>query len=474
MVVDSNIVLTFSEAIAKGKGTIAIHSGSATGPVVETYDTATNTSNLTVSGSTLTINPSANLSDSTHYFVTIDSGSINDLAGNHYAGTSTYDFTTADITPPTVTTFAPTNSLTGVAVDSNIVLTFSEAIQKGAGSIVIHSDSATGPVVASYDATTSGNLLISGNTLTIHHSDLANSTHYFVTLDSGSIKDIAGNTYAGTSSYDFTTVAAGTTADTTPPTVTTFSPSDAAIGVVLGSDIVLAFSEAIQKGAGSIVIHSDSATGPVVASYDAATSGNLLISGNTLTIHHSDLANSTHYFVTLDSGSIKDITGNTYTGTSSYDFTTVAAGTTADTTPPTVTSYNPAGADTGIGINSDILLTFSETVQKGTGIIAIHSGSATGTVVATSDDSMTVDISISGSTLTINPTHDLSYGTHYYVTLSDGSVKDIAGNSYAGTSAYDFTTVMPPNVTPASNGGNSTGVALAGVGILGILAWVIF
>ena len=114
------------------------------------------------------------------------------------------------------------------------------------------------------------------------------------------------------------------TLDTTPPTVTTFSPSDAAIGVALSSDIVLTFSEAIQKGVGTVVIHRDSATGPVVASYDAATSGNLLISGNTLTIHHSDLANNTHYFVTLDSGSIKDIAGNSYAGTSSYDFTTVA------------------------------------------------------------------------------------------------------------------------------------------------------
>ena len=113
-------------------------------------------------------------------------------------------------------------------------------------------------------------------------------------------------------------------ADTTAPTISAFSPVDAATGVAVGSDIVLTFSEAIQKGTGTIVIHSVSATGPVVQSYDVATSSNLTISGNTLTINpSSDLANSTHYFVTLNSGSIKDIAGNSYAGTSSYDFTTV-------------------------------------------------------------------------------------------------------------------------------------------------------
>ncbi len=89
-------MLTFSEAVLKGTGTIEIHSGSATGTLVESYDAATNTANLSVSGNTLTINPTANLANSTHYFVVLGNGSIKDLAGNSYAGASDYDFTTAD------------------------------------------------------------------------------------------------------------------------------------------------------------------------------------------------------------------------------------------------------------------------------------------------------------------------------------------------------------------------------------------
>ena len=108
-----------------------------------------------------------------------------------------------DVVEPTVLSFTPYDGIGSVAIGSNIVLVFSEAIKSGVGTIAIHSGSATGPVVESYDTATSGNLTISGATLTINPTlDLANGTHYFVTLDAGSIKDIAG-----TDAYDFTTAA---------------------------------------------------------------------------------------------------------------------------------------------------------------------------------------------------------------------------------------------------------------------------
>ena len=87
-------MLTFSEAIKHGTGTIAIHSGSATGAIVESYD-ATDTAHLTFSGNTLTINTTSDLLHDTHYFVIVDAGAVKDSAGYSYAGTSSYDFTTA-------------------------------------------------------------------------------------------------------------------------------------------------------------------------------------------------------------------------------------------------------------------------------------------------------------------------------------------------------------------------------------------
>ncbi|MCX6179510.1 MAG: Ig-like domain-containing protein [Chlorobiales bacterium] len=474
--VGSNIVITFSETVQKGAGLIELHSGSATGALVASYDAASST-NLTFSGNTLTINPTGDLANGTHYFVTLAAGSIKDLAGNNYAGTTAYDFSTIaapDTTPPTVSAFSPAIGAAGIAVGSDIVLTFSEAVQRGTGVIELHSGSATGTLVASYDAASSTNLNVSGNTLTINPTaDLVNGAHYFVTLAAGSIKDVAGNHYAGTTGYDFSTSAAVVTGDTTPPTISTYSPADGATGIAVGSDIVITFSEAVQRGTGLIELHSGSATGALVASYDAASSTNLTVSGNTLTLNPTaDLANGAHYFVTLAAGSIKDVAGNHYAGTTGYDFSTSAAVVKADITPPTIVTFSPVGGANDISVGSDIVLAFSEAIQKGTGTIAIHSDSATGPVVASSDDLMTESISISGSSLTINPTHDLAHGTHYFVTFGQGSIHDLAGNDFVSTMPYDFSTVPLPNPV-TGNGNSSTEPVLAGVGILGVLAWFI-
>ena len=129
-------------------------------------------------------------------------------------GTKIMTSSIVDVVAPTASSFTPPDGIDSVAIGSNIVLVFSEAIKSGVGTIAIHSDSASGPVVESYDTATSANLTISGATLTINPtSDLANDTHYFITLDAESVKDIAGNSYAGTDTYDFTTASAASLHD---------------------------------------------------------------------------------------------------------------------------------------------------------------------------------------------------------------------------------------------------------------------
>ncbi|MFZ4802729.1 MAG: hypothetical protein ACOYLR_12400, partial [Chlorobium sp.] len=56
--------------------------------------------------------------------------------------------------------------------------------------------------------------------------------------------------------------------------------------------------------------------------------------------------------------------------------------------------------------------------------------------------------------------------THYFVTLSNGSIKDLASNSYAGTDTYDFTTDGASTAVHTLAGGVTfwkTGAAIAGV-----------
>jgi hypothetical protein len=72
------------------------------------------TTDITGTGtSTITINPTSNLDGETDYYVKIDATAFDDAAGNSYAGiadTTTWNFTSADITAPTLseTTAIPT------------------------------------------------------------------------------------------------------------------------------------------------------------------------------------------------------------------------------------------------------------------------------------------------------------------------------------------------------------------------------
>jgi hypothetical protein len=110
---------------------------------------------------------------------------------------------------------SPTDGANNVTASSNIVLTFNEAIRVGTGTVEIRSGSANGTVVESFNAATSARLTVSGSALTIDPtSNLAAGTQYFVVLPSGAVRDVAGNAYSGTSTYDFTTAAAPAAAAT--------------------------------------------------------------------------------------------------------------------------------------------------------------------------------------------------------------------------------------------------------------------
>ncbi|MEI6652599.1 MAG: Ig-like domain-containing protein, partial [Chlorobiaceae bacterium] len=198
--------------------------------------------------------------------------------------------------------------------------------------------------------------------------------------------------------------------------------------------------------------------------------------GNDTAVFSGNLADyDVSYNAAIDTYTITDkIAGrdgtDTVTNVHNFQF---ADKLTQDIVKPTVGTFSPGSGATGVGVGNDVVLTFSEAIHPGSGTIAIHSGSPTGPVVASSADATSATVTVSGSTLTINPTHDLAYNTHYYVTLADGSIHDLAENSYAGTTTYDFTTGADP-YAGGSHGGNSTGVELLGLGALGVLAWVIF
>lgn len=132
-----------------------------------------------------------------------------------------------------------------------------------------------------------------------------------------------------------------------------------------------------------------------------------------------------------------------------------------DVTAPIVSTFNPADEATGVSISQNIVVTFSESIQRGTGNIVLKTSA--GTVIGTYAAATSGNLSIVGSTLTINPTTDLNYSTGYMVEIAFGAIKDLAGNSYAGITSYNFTTAADPaagvTLSGTSANDNLTGTA---------------
>ncbi|TAN70279.1 MAG: hypothetical protein EPN17_05840 [Methylobacter sp.] len=114
------------------------------------------------------------------------------------------------------------------------------------------------------------------------------------------------------------------------------------------------------------------------------------------------------------------------------------------TTAPTLISSSPTDKAT-VAISSNIILTFSEAVQAGSGNILISNGKDTRTISVTD----TSQVTIKDSTVTINPTQDLKAGS-YNVQMASGVIKNLAGTAYTGISdaaTLSFTTNTAPTAT---------------------------
>ncbi|MFM7029315.1 MAG: S8 family serine peptidase [Chakrabartia sp.] len=110
---------------------------------------------------------------------------------------------------------------------------------------------------------------------------------------------------------------------------------------------------------------------------------------------------------------------------------------TPDTTAPLAT-FNPASTATGVATNANIVLTFSEAVQFGSGTITIKtSGGAT--FESYTIGSAGTNLLLLGNSLIINPTAEFNALTQYTIVFSDGAIKDRAGNLFVAPTDYQFT-----------------------------------
>jgi hypothetical protein len=181
--------------------------------------------------------------------------------------------------------------------------------------------------------------------------DLDYASTSALALNSGSIKDAAGNDATLTLSEPGGGTSLGSNKDIVVdgvvPTLSSLSPADDATDASPNSNLTITFSEDMTTGSGDLILKKSSDD----SEYESigASSDKITISGAVATINPAkDMEVSTNYYVTVASGMFKDGAGNEYAGFSdatSWNFTTSAE---ADVTAPSAASavvYDGTEAD---------------------------------------------------------------------------------------------------------------------------------
>lgn len=432
---ETNLVATFDENIAKGTGEILVKKSSDNSTVFAIDVTS---AAVTVSGASLTVDPPANLANSTEYYVQIPGTAVRDVAGNAFAGitdTTSWSFTTADdadTTPPVVIALAPVDGATGVAVETNLVMTFNENILQGTGDIVIRR-SADDSTAQTIDVTSSA-VTVSGDTVTINPpSDLEFLTGYYVQVPDTAFRDAAGNFYSGiadTTTWDFTTIN-----DTIPPTVLSIDDGDANNKLPVNTTLTytIIFSEDIDASTVDATDFDNEGTALI-------TIGDITeIAPGTFQVQVTPFFSGTLTLRIPATATINDTAGNALVVPVSDNDTLQVFD---DGTPPTVQSITDDRDGTAINANLPVVYTiqFSETIELST-VTALdfrNAGTASIAIGSIAQELFGV------VTVTVTPT---SAGTLQLLIPEEAVIEDTAGNALVPPVLDDTVITVNPVTT---------------------------
>jgi methionine-rich copper-binding protein CopC/photosystem II stability/assembly factor-like uncharacterized protein len=427
----SKLEITFDERVEKGSGTIFIHQDK------DIQEINVESVAVTVQDNKVMITPPKKLKSKTKVYIQLAKGTFKDIEGNLFIGIedqTEWTFRVADDTPPVVVSLSPQKNATNVPLNSTLEITFDEEIVKGKGQITINSGKNKRTVAVNSNAVT-----VDKNKAIIDpKQSFPPGTSIFVLIEPGAFLDKADNPFAGIE--DNTTWAFRTAGeqDVTPPTVSSLSPANGATGVAPATDLVVTFSEPIKAATGNIALRN----GTKVITIPVTDASQVNITENKLTINPTaDMDRGVRVNVLIQAGAVTDLNDNPFAGIISpeaWQFTTIGAEEPKDQTAPSVVSYSPANNATGVAVNTNLELTFSENVQKATGTITITQGNTSQIIEAASNV-----VTVAGNKITINPAADLPYSSKVSIQISKGAFKDLAGNDFAGitdNTTWQFTT----------------------------------
>jgi large repetitive protein len=388
------------------------------------------TVNLLGGGTIIQIIPNAPLAANTQYVYQVSNlqGS-NGLAVAH----NYWFFTTGsgtDTVAPTVVSVSPPNGSTNVGDNIDVHVVFSKAIDPvtvSASSIQLTGGGTT--QVA--DAISFGNN--NQSVVLVPHGPLPDNT--VMTLAISGVLDVAGNAVVAQT----TTFKTGTGPDLTSPVVVAENPYANETGVPLNAAIQLQANKPLDPGSvnGNTLQVQDSTTGQYVAgSYSVSADGR-----TASFVPSAALAVSRTFNVYFQNRGITDLAGNTLScaGLCNFSFTTGAA---ANTVGPQVVGVSPANGLTGVPINAQVVVQFTEPVDGATlgqVVLSGSSGNVNGSERLTNGN----------QTLTLVPVVPLATNTTYTVTVAAG-VQDVSGNALAAPVTTTFTTGTGADLTTPS------------------------
>ncbi len=430
---DKVLTLTFNQLISKGAGgNIQVIRTSDSFVFGEYWVSPDFTSDeITLSGNQLFIDPIPDFTPGTEYYVIIQNSAITGFEGIDNSELNNWRFTTL-IPPPLVLIYNPLHNATDVNLSEAIELTFDTNIQFSNGAHVVrirrNSDDSIFQEYLLDGGVIDPDLSISGALFTINHLPFEYNTQYYVTISSGAIESLAGGLFAGLSlptEWSFTT-------QLQPLSVTLFNPDNGANDVPLNQVLSVTFNQDIRFSSTLNTIRirrvSDDSIFQTYNVEGLATDANLSITDATLSIQHTLFEGTTDYYVTIDEGAIESTTGISFPGFSSptvWSFTTQVP---PDPPYVIIDGLNPAPGAIGVAINHDLVATFNEDMERGTGVMTIYRGDAT---EFTSLPASSTNINISGPVITI--THpDFEYVTDYYVIIPAGFFRSVAGADFPG------------------------------------------
>ena len=220
------------------------------------------------------------------------------------------------------------------------------------------------------------------------------------------------------------------TLETVPPTLNFTSPSDGSAGILVDSDIMVAFSESVKPGPNYAGISLKAGTSVVEVTYGFNEDGSMYISPA------QNLDYNTTYTVYLPTGSVQDLSGTPLAETT-FKFTTVVS--------PEIISTFPVNSSIVSPIN-DITISFVYNILPAVSFegisIKANAGTVNETVVNYTYNYYYRDLYLQPSSLQANTT--------YTVTIPEGAVTYPDYNNSANTAySFSFTT---QSAAPSSSG----------------------